>query len=156
ALFEADGIGTRRLVFVTHSLGGLLVKQMLRHSDSIAVRWKHISEKTLGVVFLATPHQGSDATKYLQALKHICRPTIAIGELEANAAALRELNLWYRNNVSRLGIENQIFFETGDTNGLRIVDEASADPGIAGLFPIPVDGNHLAICKPASKDSLVY
>jgi triacylglycerol esterase/lipase EstA (alpha/beta hydrolase family) len=110
ALLDADGIGKRPLVFVTHSLGGLVVKQLLRHSDSIATRWKHISEKTVGVVFLATPHQGSDATKYVQALKLLSRPTIVIRELEANAAALRDLNLWYRNNVNRLQIENLIFF----------------------------------------------
>lgn len=156
-LFNVEGIGRRPIIFATHSLGGLVVKQLLRHSDSYGtLQWKSISEQTRGVVFLATPHSGSDATKYLEALKHISRPTVLIGELRANAAALRDLNIWYRNNVQRLRINNQIFFETNDTHGIRIVDENTADPGIAGIVPIPVDGDHLTICKPADSDSLVF
>jgi hypothetical protein len=156
ALFEAEGIGKRPLIFVAYSLGGLIVKQLLRHSDSYGAQWKHVSQQTRAVVFLAVPHQGSDAAKYLQALKHILRPTVAIAELEANAAALRDLNLWYRNNLERLSIANQVFFETNDTRGVRVVDEASADPGITGVVPIPIDEDHITICKPVSTDALVF
>jgi predicted alpha/beta hydrolase family esterase len=53
--FNVDGIGSRPVIFVTHSLGGLVVKQLLRHSDTYgAEQWKRVSEQTRGVVFLAT------------------------------------------------------------------------------------------------------
>jgi hypothetical protein len=40
--------------------------------------------------------------------------------------------------------------------GILVVNETTADPGIVGVIPIPVDENHVSICKPASKDSQIY
>src|SRR5215831_13853686 len=54
------GIGLKKIVFICHSLGGLVVKQILRHSSEMAMPdWSVIANSTLGVAFLATPHSGS-------------------------------------------------------------------------------------------------
>lgn len=40
--------------------------------------------------------------------------------------------------------------------GILVVDRTTADPGIPGVTPIVLDEDHISICKPASKDALVY
>ena len=51
----------RRIIFVAHSLGGLVVQQSL--ALSLASAEKHIrpvQERTVGIVFMGTPHPGSN------------------------------------------------------------------------------------------------
>ena len=48
------------LVFVVHSLGGLIVKDAINQSVStVGTRLKDIAPATLGICFLGTPHRGS-------------------------------------------------------------------------------------------------
>jgi hypothetical protein len=157
ALFEARGQLRGPMIFVVHSLGGLVVKEMIRIAETYQNKaWEIVARQTLGVVFLATPHSGSRIPYYLSSLGRMLRLSVSVRELEANAAPLRDLNLWYRNNARRLAIQTRVFFESQQTNGVRIVDEASADPGIEGVFPIPVDADHISICKLDSRDTLVF
>ena len=101
---EADGLGGRPLFFVCHSLGGLVAKQMLRSALDLGVSaWRAIVDNTRGIVFLATPHTGADLADYPGALGKVLRLTVSISELEANAPALRDLNVWYRQNARRSG-----------------------------------------------------
>ncbi len=84
------------------------------------------------------------------------RPSVAVHELKASHALLRDLNLWYRNNVQRLGIRNQAYFETRKVGGVFIVDQASADPGVPNVIPVPMDDDHFSIAKPETRESLLY
>ncbi|MEY9523964.1 pimeloyl-ACP methyl ester carboxylesterase [Bradyrhizobium japonicum] len=158
ALLESEDIADRPIVFVCHSLGGLVVKQLLRNgSDFGDENWKRIREQTKAVFFIATPHTGADIATYVGALGRLfLRPTDAIQDLRANAGPLRDLNLWYRNNASSFRIENKIFFETQSTHGVGVVNQASADLGLPGVVPIPIDADHLSICKPRSRNDLIY
>lgn len=145
AFLRSEGIGDKPIFFVVHSLGGLIVKQMLRSrfdrdQDDPIVR------QTKGIFFFATPHGGSDVSGIAQWLKFY-RPSVLVKELETAAAPLRDLNAWYRANCSRLGIRTTVFFETQKTTGLMIVDQLSSDPGIDSAELIPVDANHVEICK---------
>jgi len=55
----------RPIIFVTHSLGGLVCKNALllasRHVDADV---RTIADKTYGIIFLGTPHEGSDMAKW--------------------------------------------------------------------------------------------
>lgn len=54
------GLGARPLVFVCHSLGGLLVKQILRTAaERNQPDIKQVGEATTGIAFFATPNTGS-------------------------------------------------------------------------------------------------
>ena len=54
------GVGTRKILFIGHSLGGLVIKAMLDHCGrSGEYSERKILESTSGVAFLATPHSGS-------------------------------------------------------------------------------------------------
>lgn len=142
---KSEGIGDKPIFFIVHSLGGLVVKQVLRarfdrdQDDPIV-------QQTKGVYFFATPHGGSDLSKLVQWLKFY-RPSILVKELESAAAPLRDLNAWYRQNCDKLGIKTTVFFEKHKTNGYLVVDEVSADPGIPSAELIPIDANHVEICK---------
>ena len=53
----------RPIVFIAHSLGGIVVKEMLRRAGGCQPHHPHlhtIFESTLGIVFFGTPHGGSD------------------------------------------------------------------------------------------------
>ena len=53
--------GRRKIIFVAHSLGGLVVEQALTHAKNSAEPHLHqIERDTVGIVFLGVPHCGSD------------------------------------------------------------------------------------------------
>jgi len=76
--------------------------------------------------------------------------------LEDNNAQLRNLNQAYRNHSRLSKIPIQVYCEKKLTQGILVVNEASADPGISGVIPTPMDEDHLSICRPASPEALVY
>jgi pimeloyl-ACP methyl ester carboxylesterase len=154
---ELAGFGSRPIVFVTHSLGGLVVKQVLRHAREMAVPdWKAIADAARGIVFLATPHAGADLSGYLKAVSTFARPTAAIGDLQAHHERLRELNIWFRNNLQAMGVRIKVMYETKPTSGFLIVNATSADPGVNGVVPLPIESDHITICKPTSKSALAF
>ena len=155
-----NGIGTRKTIFVCHSLGGLIVKQILRHSaDKRKPGWECIAESTLGVVFLATPHSGSFLADIADIIPFF-RPTRTTLALGAHSPSLHDLDDWYRGNVDRLGIETEVYIETQRLKRIfrwaRVVNPTSSDPHIPGCPAIPVDANHIDICKLASRETPVY
>jgi hypothetical protein len=160
AQLENHEIGQRPLCFVTHSMGGLVVKEMLLHAADGRADYAEFATATRGVVFLATPHTGSDiVTKAVfKTLGVVYRKTAAVEALARNAAHLRQLNTKYRNWAvdSAVDIRHKIFYETQSTKTVHVVDAGSADPAIPGQTPIPVDANHIDICKPAHRGDVVY
>jgi pimeloyl-ACP methyl ester carboxylesterase len=59
-LLASNNVGQRPIIFVGHSLGGLLIKKILQNAEDSGVkRYREIFDQTKGVVFIATPHQGS-------------------------------------------------------------------------------------------------
>lgn len=154
------GIGTRGTVFVCHSLGGLVVKQILRHSVEMAVpEWEPIAESTLGVAFLATPHAGSNLATFVKVVK-ASRPTRTVLALTAHCPHLRELADWYRQNAGRLGIQTIAYAESRKIRrGIRmitVVTTTSANPGIEGCITTSIDADHIDICKPVSRETDTY
>jgi hypothetical protein len=155
ALLDGRGFGSRPLVFLTHSLGGLLVKAMLRQATTFAEAYVSIARSTRGIVFFGTPHAGSDAATFASYLNFFLRTTVTTEELRAHDSQLRELNQWYRSHSTAMAITTRVFVETRRTSGLLVVDPTSADPGIAGVQPIPIDADHFSLCKPHSETDIV-
>lgn len=157
ALLETEGLGERPLVFIGHSLGGLLVKQLLRHGREYGdPSWRRIADQTRGIVFLSTPHSGSDITSWVEHLGSATMGTASMRELQANDPRLRELNVWFRNQFQSLGLRVQVYCEKIPYGGRVVVDDASADPGLEGVVPIPLDEDHLTISRIRSRESMLY
>jgi len=154
-LLDSYEIGERPIIFITHSLGGLLVKQMLRNARDYG-KWNAIASQTKGIVFLSTPHSGSDMASWIKHIGGILRTTVSVEELEAHHSRLRELNLLYRNDEQFSQIPMLIYCETRPTTGILVVNQTSADPGIKGVIPVPMDFDHISICKVADKKSQIY
>jgi pimeloyl-ACP methyl ester carboxylesterase len=161
ALAMADQIASREegaphALLVAHSLGGLIVKQMLRRcTDSMNPDFNGVGRSVTGVVFLGTPHQGAHAATTLDVLLGLFKSK-QVKQLAYSDDTLIDLNEFFRSWVSRQGAAVRTFYETEKTGGVHIVDKVTANPGIAGSDPIAVQANHIDICKPASKTAPVY
>ncbi|KAM7196630.1 hypothetical protein V8F33_006129 [Rhypophila sp. PSN 637] len=72
---ERIGASTRPLLFIAHSLGGILTKFALRISQdctSGAEAWmKAVRESTVGMIFFATPHSGSELASWGELLRRM-------------------------------------------------------------------------------------
>ena len=80
----------RPLIFVAHSLGGLLIKEVLRRSEaSEEAEFKDIVQSAKGIIFLGTPHRGSPGMADLGETVRSIASTIL--RVDSNAALLRAL-----------------------------------------------------------------
>ncbi|KLU92426.1 hypothetical protein MAPG_11372 [Magnaporthiopsis poae ATCC 64411] len=62
------GEASRPILFIAHSLGGIVVKEALRKSRRCAMVKPHlhaIHEATTGLIFFGTPHRGADPRSFL-------------------------------------------------------------------------------------------
>jgi len=155
------GIGQRPLCFITHSLGGLLVKSILRRSadSQFAPDRLQVVEQCRGVLFLATPHQGSRLADLAGAIK-VYLPSVSTLDLKDNDDHLMDLYEWYRGYAPSHHILTRSYYENKETKGVVIVvPRSSADPGVAGETargPTPLDRDHLEISKPRNRDDQAY
>ncbi|MGN2638635.1 hypothetical protein ACTD5D_21175 [Nocardia takedensis] len=156
AQLQNHGLGQRPLCFVTHSMGGLLVKELLLLAAERRTEFTEFADNTGGVAFLGTPHNGAALAGVVQALGMVYRGSNAVKDLRRNSAHLRQLSDRYRDWVAETGIRHLVMFETYKTYGTQVVDAGSANPGLAGVRAIGVDANHIDICKPEHRNELVY
>lgn len=157
AALDANGIGSRPVIFITHSLGGLVVKQFLRHAAGLGQpKWEDVLKNTKGLVFLSTPHSGSDIATWISYVSLLLKPNISVSEMRSHEPALRDLNLWFRTQIQNTPIPIQVYYEVQTTRGLTVVNATSADPGISGVIPVPIDASHITISKPPSREALIY
>jgi len=156
------GLGKKPIVFIGHSLGGIVIKKMLQDANILDhAEWQELADNTKGVMFLATPHTGSSYADYVRGLSEMipaAKLTLTTQELIANDSTLRDLNGWYRNRAPKLGITTVVLYEGNKVPRLSrfIVDESSSDPGIKDVVPIRVAADHQTICKPTGSEGLVY
>ena len=154
--FAGNGLGERPIVFIAHSLGGILTKMILRKScEAEDDDWRRISDVTRLVVFLSTPHTGAALASVLNVVpntsKHI--------KLIANEfGVLEDLNDHYRSLANgRDDLSTAVYYEKHATHkAVVVVSRDSADPGVAKATPVPVDKDHINICKPVDRNDIVY
>jgi hypothetical protein len=155
------GIGQRPVCFITHSLGGLLVKSILRRSadSQFAPDRLQVVEQCRGVLFLATPHHGSRLADLAGAIK-VYLPSVSTLDLKDNDDHLMDLYEWYRGYAPSHHILTRSYYENNETKGVVIVvPRSSADPGVAGETAIgntPLDRDHLEISKPRNRHDQAY
>ncbi|WP_430472792.1 ABC-three component system protein [Thalassospira lucentensis] len=153
----AKGIGARPIVFVAHSLGGLLVKQIiLRSKDAEDNARRSVSEAVRKVVFLATPHSGAVLASVLKfAFPRLKSQHIEL--LSGDSGELSSLADRYRSFANTSEIKTIAYFENFKTKGMSlVVSKSSADPGVAGCEVVGLDKDHINISKPRNRNDQLY
>lgn len=150
----------RPIVWVCHSMGGIIVKQMMVYLNEIK---SDLLKNTRAIVFLSTPHLGSTIASTVATFSFATKPTQDILELSTNSKYLVDLNDKFlkliRQEYPELGIVSmceQMPTEIGILNQTtQIVTKESADLGV-GEFSLVENKDHLNICKPDDLSCSVY
>nr|CAH7741056.1 unnamed protein product [Callosobruchus chinensis] len=159
--FLSCGLGDKPIVWVTHSMGGLIVKNILcKAFESENDNVRKICSNTKGVVFYSTPHNGSRLANLSQATALLLWPSVEVQELRENSPKLKAIHEKFLQIVKEVPMKIVAFVETKSTVvtamkfNFLLVEPQSGNPGIGEYYEIPQD--HLGICKPISKHSFLY
>ena len=160
AVFLAEEVLQRgEITLIGHSLGGLVIKQMMRTAYDTAARDGRAAtflRNVNRIAFLGTPHFGSGHARTADLLRIFVWPSAATASLVRNDPNLRNLNNWYRGWAAERNIAHLVLAETKPLPALGlVVPPDSSDPGLKTRV-IPVEADHFSICKPRSRDSEVY
>ena len=159
-LLNSEDLTTGPIIFICHSLGGLIVKQVLRSGNEqrASPEVDAFFSRVQQVVFIATPHTGSGKATLIERLGFIAWGSDSARDLVANKSELRDLNFGYRELAkNRIGhLAHRSYYEMVDTLFGRIVNPDSADPGLPNCLPSPIREDHITIAKPRRRDELVY
>ncbi|KAI0436816.1 Alpha/Beta hydrolase protein [Xylaria telfairii] len=167
--------GDRPIIFIAHSLGGLVAAQILLHGEqrelsSIA---KSITKNLRGLIFLGTPFRGSKHAKLPEIVRKVVdfwgKPTQqrTLKLLNPDSEKLDELTRAFPEVLNRRRTSNDptdkirayFFFETLSTSAfgisIKVVEPESAQiPGCGDCVPIRAD--HISICKFKTKEDEGY
>ncbi|KAM0444428.1 hypothetical protein ACHAO4_010181 [Trichoderma viride] len=146
-------IGTNPIIFVVHSMGGLVVKKayLLGLYDD---NYKEITKSISAIIFLSTPHRGTNLAETLNRVlaasfhssKHF------ISDLNKNSTAIEELNEQFRHLAPRLSIWS--FYETQATaigpKKLMVLEKDSSVLGYLAEISRSLQADHHDVCKYSS------
>ena len=151
---------SRPIIFIAHSLGGIIVKQALVWANT-EPQYKKILDHTLGIVFFGTPHQGSAKANYGSVLANVATGVIhkpkskLLKNLKSNSNALMDLTRQFKY-LPHLRIVT--FYEMKPMAGFSslIVEKHSALLEVNGEDQIGLDANHRDVCKFGSQEDETY
>lgn len=154
------GIGDAPIIFVAHSLGGLVVKKayLLAQLDE---KYQNLSTSISGIIFLSTPHRGSNLANILSLiLRAGLQPKKKfIQELVPGSATIEDINAQFCHVAPKLSIFS--FYEqletlVARTTSFQIVAKDSAIMGYKEEEPCPLRADHHTVCKFTSEADLNY
>ncbi|MCJ1381674.1 hypothetical protein MMC17_004785 [Xylographa soralifera] len=149
------------IIFVAHSLGGIIVKDALFRSEACRKRTKL-------VVFLGTPRRGSTLASWGEIASNLARLALQdthkkiIETLEVNSEVLDNIHDQFLEIVHYHDIQIHSFQEAQGITGMKglhekVVDDFSSKIGLPGVLETPesIDANHMQMvkCKDRSDES---
>lgn len=127
SLKPAESTG-RPIVFIGHSLGGILVKKaiILAHERSDEPEYKDVLDNTKGIAFLGTPHRGSDSAWWGAVVANIVKG-LSIGtstnsrlvsDLKRDSTSLGSISTQFVHRTK--GVRIYTFYETRKTGSIVV------------------------------------
>ena len=150
------------LIFIAHSLGGIVVKDALSLSQIDPTHLKEILPATIGVMFLGTPHHGSKAASLGKVAFEISRVffqnpnTDILRGLERNSEILERITRSFGQILAAGNLRVHSFREELDTKGMSIVDASSYSIGYLYETKGSLHANHRTMAKMSSFDDINF
>ncbi|KAI2472267.1 hypothetical protein F4781DRAFT_428518 [Annulohypoxylon bovei var. microspora] len=158
---EDLGMGDRPIIFIVHSMGGLIVKEAYMQGQNDPT-YESIIKAISSIIFLSTPHRGTnlaDTLNRILQVSFVTSPMQFIAELAAGSQTLQKLNEQFRHAAPKLQIVS--FYETRPTTMFKkaqimVLEKDSSVLGYPGEISKPLDADHHGVCKYASPDDPRY
>ncbi|OBT42905.1 hypothetical protein VE00_07314 [Pseudogymnoascus sp. WSF 3629] len=160
---QSDGQSRRPLLFVAHSLGGIITKEALRQANlksahESCAHLRDIFLSTSGIVFFGTPHRGADPRGFLQ---HVAERAVRAAGFTVNqkvfdtllpdSERLKELLDEFPLLVTKMKWNIVSFREMHGMavlGGKKVVDDASSCLGDFNLEIVrDIESDHRDMCR---------
>ncbi|KAI4262525.1 MAG: hypothetical protein L6R42_002303 [Xanthoria sp. 1 TBL-2021] len=145
-------VGKVPVIFVAHSMGGLVVKKahILGQNDD---QYRQYINATSAILFLSTPHRGTNLAELLNRILTVSvfnhSPKHYIAELRQNSPALQDINEQFRNIATHLNVFS--FYETQQTavgpRKMMVLEKDSSILGYPNEVSKALDADHHNVCK---------
>jgi len=161
-------LGSRPLVFIAYSMGGLVVKTFLTEAISQGGHdWTTVASAVRGVAFLGTPHHGSSMASVaagfavlLRTQEHVKQMRFAGPELDALHRRFvkwrKQFNCAFESYIETKGIARNGWLARFFLPSVLVVPRISGDPGLDDCTCHPIAADHISLVKPSGVDSDVY
>ncbi|KAK7988456.1 hypothetical protein PG989_008771 [Apiospora arundinis] len=160
------------IIWVCHSLGGILVKRALLYSNDLRASqhedYRQIFVSTFGIIFLGTPHVGSDMGSWavmLQGMSDAVVPkafwhseSVLLKTLKRDNETLQNINSHFLDIYQRFKILMAHENHKTDLKGTKmlVVDAQSASPQLPGVTYFAIEATHSGMCKFDSRNAPGY
>lgn len=135
----------REVLFVCHSMGGLIVRAFL-------LKYQQFAPKVQMIYFLSTPTTGSE----LAALAHsVARQNPQYDDMKLWKDNAYVGNLVRQWQAAQFRIKSYCAYEKRQTYGVKIVGEQSAT-NLCNQRLDPIDTDHTGIAKPSDRSAVPY
>ncbi|KAI9824247.1 MAG: hypothetical protein M1832_002054 [Thelocarpon impressellum] len=147
----------RPIIFVAHSLGGLVVKDALcmannEHFRQHNRRGAAIGASTVGIIFAGTPHRGSNRAAWASVATKVARHALndrndkVVKALNRGSATLERIQHGFSPILTRLRIFSLLEDHTYSMIG-KIVDDDSATLGAANERQRTIPADHVGMVR---------
>ncbi|RYP15106.1 hypothetical protein DL765_005929 [Monosporascus sp. GIB2] len=152
----------RPLVFVCHSLGGVVFKEFLVHLSLQLDRCHDLLRSVCGVVFMGTPHRGSRAAAPARLLSRIINVATLgsavrsdlIRTLQVSSIELETISRHATELLKELTIVS--FYEQKPIGPALVVEPFSAILGLPNERAIPINADHRKIAQTSPRKEQRY
>ncbi|KAI1341151.1 hypothetical protein F5Y15DRAFT_25802 [Xylariaceae sp. FL0016] len=151
----------RPIIFVAHSLGGIVVKELLRRSESCCddrPSLKALSDSTSSILFFGTPHSGADPRSWIHHIAESIMKAVGltvnqqmVQTLLPSSERLRELRDEFKLLVRKKGWIIYSFQEDHGVPALgnkKVVEDGSSCFGDVSIeTSMHIHKNHMDMCR---------
>ena len=161
-LRKLDAAKLKPLIFIAHSLGGIVVKDALSLSGHESTIINAVLPATIGVMFLGTPHQGSGVASLGRKAFEVSKiffkkPNLQVLRgLETNSEILERISRSFGQILSTGRIKVHSFREELPTHGVMVVGSASSTIGYLHETRGSLHANHRNLARFSSVEDIKF